>query len=326
LSNLLTGHQQSALDIKNNIALTANAGSGKTFVLSKRFLEIALSENIPLRKIAAITFTEKAASELYKKIAAQVEILLSGNDEVLNNKLRRIRRSLVSANISTIHSFCINLLREYPVEAEIDANFIPVDTNISYELTELAVEEIIKAALLSAEDSGKIKSLIRLFGSKRNFSNELINLIGNRKNILELKNKIYDQEAEHIADYFFKSFLRIVCGYLSSRLPEFIAVIEKVTEDVLAADPCNKIAIETHPLINKLKNSTDTEATIEILYDLQRVTSTKEGTLRKLFIKKLSSANMKIIFYQNSFLISVISRLRSCINPQRLLLPPQERI
>ena len=100
---VLTPHQEAALHYKNHISLTANAGSGKTFVLSQRYLEIAVNEEIPLRNIAAITFTDKAASELYKKIAGEVEyrLTLSPTDE-LRKKLERIRRQLVSANISTI--------------------------------------------------------------------------------------------------------------------------------------------------------------------------------------------------------------------------------
>ena len=67
--NELTPHQKAALNYKEHISLTANAGSGKTFVLSKRYVEIAINENISLRNLVAITFTEKAAAELYKKIS-----------------------------------------------------------------------------------------------------------------------------------------------------------------------------------------------------------------------------------------------------------------
>ena len=143
LQNILTRHQAAALNYKNHISLTANAGSGKTFVLSRRYLEIALNENISLRNIAAITFTDKAAGELYRKITSEVEKRLSFNpDETLRKKLESIRRQLVSANISTIHSFCIDILREYPVEASIDANFRSIDESLSNELVELSVEEL----------------------------------------------------------------------------------------------------------------------------------------------------------------------------------------
>ena len=55
-----------------------------------------------------------------------------------------IRSQLVSANISTIHSFCLDILRQFPVEAGLDANFQPIDEITSDELVELAVEETIK--------------------------------------------------------------------------------------------------------------------------------------------------------------------------------------
>ena len=121
----LTPQQKEAFDYKNHISLTANAGSGKTFVLSKRFVEILLNEEIELSSIVAITFTDKAAGELNKKIAREIdERILSEENSGRHKKLEEIRRQLVSANISTIHSFCINILKEFSPEAEIDPNFI----------------------------------------------------------------------------------------------------------------------------------------------------------------------------------------------------------
>lgn len=94
----LTPHQQAALNYSKHISLTANAGSGKTFILSRRYLEIALNENIPLRNIAAITFTDKAASELYNKIVKQIDarVLIEKDTEIIS-RLDRVRRQLVSA-------------------------------------------------------------------------------------------------------------------------------------------------------------------------------------------------------------------------------------
>jgi ATP-dependent exoDNAse (exonuclease V) beta subunit len=52
----LTPHQSKALKIDRSISLTANAGSGKTFVLAQRYLEIILNTDTPLSQVAAITF------------------------------------------------------------------------------------------------------------------------------------------------------------------------------------------------------------------------------------------------------------------------------
>jgi ATP-dependent helicase/nuclease subunit A len=288
-NNLLTDHQLSALDIENNIALTANAGSGKTFVLSKRYLEIAVTTNIPLRKIAAITFTEKAASELYKKIATQVEeTLASSTDALLNEKLYRIRRSLVSANISTIHSFCINLLKEYPVEAQLDANFRPIDTAASSELIELAVDSVLRAALNSPEDSSRIKSLIRLFSSRIKFSSELHNLISNRKNVLELKKKIYSRDAEEIAALLYNIFLETADNYLKTNLPPFLDALKNMMDKIASADPSNKIAVDANACLGLLKKEKSTERLLKVLGETSKVVCTDKFLIRKLLIKKVA--------------------------------------
>jgi len=54
----LTPNQQLALDTKGNLALTANAGSGKTFVLARRFLNALIKDELEISSIAAITFTD----------------------------------------------------------------------------------------------------------------------------------------------------------------------------------------------------------------------------------------------------------------------------
>ena len=98
----LTPYQLDALNYDKHISLTANAGSGKTFVLARRYLAILLKKNITLNNVVAITFTEKAAAELYKKIADELDTRIKegGNKEVVK-KLEKIRRQLVSAKIST---------------------------------------------------------------------------------------------------------------------------------------------------------------------------------------------------------------------------------
>src|SRR5512139_3840663 len=138
---ILTPHQSKALDVSKAVSLTANAGSGKTFVLSQRFIEILLSTDTQLNQIAAITFTEKAAGELFKRISDELYIAsISTTNSLTRDKIEKLRKQLVSAKISTIHSFCIDLLKEYPVEASIDANFIPINEQKSSELIDLSVE------------------------------------------------------------------------------------------------------------------------------------------------------------------------------------------
>ena len=105
----LTPHQSLALSTKGHLALTANAGSGKTFVLARKYLDALVKDKLDISSVAAITFTEKAASELYLKISILIDEKLKECKDLADKKqLEKVRRQLVSANISTIHSFCIS--------------------------------------------------------------------------------------------------------------------------------------------------------------------------------------------------------------------------
>jgi ATP-dependent helicase/nuclease subunit A len=164
--NNLTPYQKEALNFKNHIALTANAGSGKTFVLAKRYIEIALQGSIKLSSIIAITFTEKAASELYKRISDEIDLrLLSESDESTRKRLITVRRHLVSAKISTIHSFCSELLKEFSPEAGIDANFKTIDDIESGEMITESINGFVSKAVEDKSLEDDFKYLVRIFGS-----------------------------------------------------------------------------------------------------------------------------------------------------------------
>ena len=180
----LTPYQKDALDYSANILLTANAGSGKTFVLSKRYVEIILNENVDLENIVAITFTDKAAGELNKRIANEIQSRLETEiNERKRRKLEEVRRQLVSANISTIHSFCINILKEFAPEAGIDVNFSPIDQTTSDELIELSIDESFNNLINNSEFESKLKYLFRFFGSKILVQKHLMHAVKQRKTI-----------------------------------------------------------------------------------------------------------------------------------------------
>lgn len=274
----LTPHQKKALNYNEHISLTANAGSGKTFVLSKRFVEIALNENISLRNIAAITFTDKAAGDLYKKIAGEIDGRIeTETDRQRKYKLENIRRQLVSANISTIHSFCIDIIREFPIEANVDANFTPVDESYSGELVEHSVEEVLKEYMNSATDAEIVKSLIRFFGSKNKLFDELSSLVKNKKNVLNLKEKIYYGTDEETADSFFDSFNRLLDVTILAKKDEVIEAIKRINNTVLAENKKSDIA----PVINGLLNGLDNDNCLERLALIAETIFTSAKQVRK---------------------------------------------
>ncbi len=274
----LTPHQKRALNYKEHISLTANAGSGKTFVLSKRFVEIALNENISLRSIAAITFTDKAAGDLYKKIASEIDDRIEAEtDHTLKYKLENIRRQLVSANISTIHSFCIDIIREHPIEANVDANFTPIDETYSAELIEHSVEETLKENIKLEDGENKVKPLIRLFGSKIKLTNELKGLVENKKGILNLKEKIYCNDENEIADFYYEQFNRLFKVTILAQKDEVINALTVINNTVLDADKKNETAATVKTLISSIND----ENMLSVFSQIRGLVFTQRDELKK---------------------------------------------
>ena len=215
-----------------------------------------LKKDLILSSIAAITFTDKAASELYLKISLLIsEKISESNDSAEKKKLERLRRQLVSANISTIHSFCINILRDYPVEAQLDARFVPIDEKLSEELIDLSVEEMIRASFDDDLVSEELKYLVRVFASKAKLQSQLVKLIQNRKNVFTIKENIYSADVKIIADSFAKNFADGFLTIWKKKEKEFVRYLQIINSDVLANDSSNKTALDVQSNLNLLKIS-----------------------------------------------------------------------
>ncbi len=113
-------------DHETLFAVDAGAGTGKTTQLVARLIALLLEKQVPLSRIAAITFTEKAAAELAQRLRSKLEEALAKQPEQKDLILKALE-DMERAPISTIHSFCAGLLKEYPVEAGVDPQFALMD-------------------------------------------------------------------------------------------------------------------------------------------------------------------------------------------------------
>src|SRR5438132_188178 len=108
----LTPQQKAAIRTRNvSVALSAGAGCGKTFVLTERFLSHLDPDNADappadLHELVAITFTDRAAREMRDRIRDKCYERLEQATSQQADYWLRLLRSLDSARISTIHSFC----------------------------------------------------------------------------------------------------------------------------------------------------------------------------------------------------------------------------
>ena len=273
----LTPFQKKAMEHTRHIALTANAGSGKTFVLAKRFVEIVLEKNLPLSKIVAITFTEKAAGELYKRIAEEInDRLKEEKDKKKISILRRIRRQLVSANISTIHSFCADLIKEFAPDIGVDTSFRPVDERISGELLDVTIGNFV-ASELQESFSNKTAELVRLFDSAQNLIKELKKLFAKRKTVERMLSEIKEKSSGKGADNLRKFFETKFEDYFGNFFEEILVEIKAVNDAVLNAEGENVIAQSVDELLPGVEKEKDVVKKILLLKNITTAITVNNG-------------------------------------------------
>lgn len=140
--------QKKAHDHQRHISITANAGSGKTSVLVSRYCDLVEYRLYNPEDIAAITFTEKAAAELRARIAREFEARLSDESHKPKwERLKTAREKFSSAVVTTIHGFCAQMLREFPIEADVPPNFAVISGYERAQMEETALMETIEQAL-----------------------------------------------------------------------------------------------------------------------------------------------------------------------------------
>ena len=195
-----TRNQKKAHDLNRHISVTAGAGSGKTAVLVHRYVKILLETDLHPSQVVAITFTRKAAAELKQRIVTELEARLQ--QEPGNTKLESIKTGMLSAQISTIHSFCARILREYPVEARVDAGF----RELQGILQRLTLRDTIESTLREIgdrpeEDEIRVKlvELLRIFGKTR-LERHLNELVNQREAVDRLMRNLYCHTDSEVLD------------------------------------------------------------------------------------------------------------------------------
>ena len=138
----LSAEQLAATAITDNLLVNAGAGSGKTTVLTARYIRLLEEGGLEPGQIVAITFTKRAAREMRERIDLSLAERAASGD----SRWQRARDQLVSAPISTIHAFYARILRAFPVEANIDPSFRVLEEMESSFLLDQALAKVIQEA------------------------------------------------------------------------------------------------------------------------------------------------------------------------------------
>lgn len=133
-----TPEQELAIKARGkNILVSASAGSGKTSVMIERIVQIILNGEAEINEILATTFTRYAADQIKNKLSRELKKACKTNPS-----LARQLDQLPYANISTIHSFCNNMLKSYFYKLELDANFKIIETIDEEEYKSRALDRV----------------------------------------------------------------------------------------------------------------------------------------------------------------------------------------
>src|SRR3954470_22801193 len=162
-------------DTDSTLFVEAGAGSGKTHALVDRVTTLVLRDRVPLRAIAAVTFTEKAGAELRDRLRVEFQRTEQGPlrelaDEALDD--------LDSASIRTLHSFPQQLLTAHPIEAGLPPLIDVLDevgSSVAFEerwselqqqlLDDDTIAEPLLLAMAVGVELKHLRSLARLFGN-----------------------------------------------------------------------------------------------------------------------------------------------------------------
>lgn len=179
--------QKKAIELRNrNILVSASAGSGKTAVLTERIITILLDEENPvdIDKIVIVTFTRAAAAEMRKRIADKLSMRLKTAKGKQAVHIKKQIALLPHAQITTIDSFCLHIIRNYFYKISLDPSFAIADENDNRLMMAEVCDEILEEKYKEASE---------------NFTDMVEHLVTGRDDSIlsELIMKFYDVSDSH---------------------------------------------------------------------------------------------------------------------------------
>lgn len=313
----LTPNQQDALNIEKHICVTAGAGSGKTTVLVERYLKILREGNAIPQEIVAITFTDKAAAEMKERIIEELSPQEKHDGSEQDNSLHGFREEMSTAHISTIHAFCSRILREFPFQAGVPANFSILQGIDQKLLLQETVKKTLKDIATNEEDKhrDKLTRLLQRYGGQQKLVDLLSTMINQRDALEHLMQEIYrnpnDTEIHGVLQARVHERQQQIRERLMSTIdiPEFIRCLNTVLQVAKG-----KKADAAKNLIQQLEEQYETDLNSPEVPNLLKeiatlITTGKNEIATQSFLPK--SIDRTGIADEIDFLVSTVKKIKS---------------
>lgn len=154
-----------AVDPAMHVALEASAGTGKTKVLVDRYVNL-IRIGVEPRRVLALTFTRKAAAEMRARIVAELT-RMAEIGAMPPEVWKTLRGRLSEVAISTIDAFCLSLLGEFPLEADVDPGFGVADETETPRLMDEALDRSLRIGRGHSAHDGEVGLLFARLGEGR---------------------------------------------------------------------------------------------------------------------------------------------------------------
>ena len=298
-----TPSQQDALNIEKHICVTAGAGSGKTTVLVERYLKILREKDVGPQDIVAITFTEKAAAEMKERVIKR----LNEAEDITNRD--HLLDQMSSAYISTIHAFCSRILREFPFQAGVPANFSIVQGIKQKLLLQDTLKDTLKkiATNPDAQHRPEMTHLLQRYGNQKKLVDLLRTMIDKRDIVAKLEQKIYnDRSSAEIRADLEKRMLEKSMSAID--IPEFIRCLKTVAQ---VASGRNVEAVEdlTQQLESRYTTDPNSPEVPRLLKQFIDLITIKSGAIAKsAFIG--TRTDTTDIETEINFLVSIVKKIK----------------
>ena len=267
-----TREQNLAINEKgSNILVAAAAGSGKTAVLVERIINKVINEKIDIDKILVVTFTNAAASEMRERILDAIYKRLE--EERDNSHLQRQINLLNKASISTIHAFCLDVIRN---------NFFEIDTSANFRVGDTTEVELIKQEVIEdlfeqkyEEENKEFLNLIETYTNYRN-DDKLKEIVLDIYKFIQstpfpeewVKEKIEEFNYQTDTDFAKTKWGKIILKELFSQIEECILKLEKISKETAKFWELEKFTLVLSQDIEKLKSLISQDISWDKLYYL----------------------------------------------------------